>query len=146
MLLSWSAPHDRRRQAATEALGRARTATAPTAEPCRRHRKSRPLGQQSGPPATEITGAERGVRRPSCSLTPANARPASDGGLAGAIGHRLLDKIHCDQRDHRCRHHTISEPGEMPERTIRILRDDGRRENGPEPPGELLQGSTYGAE
>ena len=49
------------------------------------------------------------------------------------------DAMFRDQRQDRGRHDDISEPVEMPERAIGVLRDNRRGEYRPEPAGELLQ-------
>ena len=51
---------------------------------------------------------------------------------------RPLHKIHQDQGNHRRCNDDVSQPIEMPERTVGILRDERGGEHGAEAAGELL--------
>src|SRR5688572_13984273 len=79
--------HDRKHRTTAQAVRRAEAAAPAPAEPCGRHRESRPLGQQPGASTAEITRREDGLNV---------SKPAATGGVTatsdGAQSSRALDK------------------------------------------------------
>jgi hypothetical protein len=57
----WRTTHDREHQASPQAVRRAKVAASAPAEPRQRHRKPRPLGQQSGAAAADTVRWEDGL-------------------------------------------------------------------------------------